>query len=330
MRTALSIAGSDSSGGAGVQADLKTMTMNGVFAMSAITALTAQNTTGVTGILEADPEFLKKQIDAVFEDISPDAVKIGMVSSSGLIKTIAERLQHYKAENIVVDPVMVATSGSRLLEEDAVDTLKKELLPIATVITPNIPEAEILCGMEIHTEEDMVAAAKAIYEDLGCAVLLKGGHNINDANDLLYTKEEVSWFKGKRINNPNTHGTGCTLSSAIAANLAKGFDLKISVQRANNKAPVDPKLIFTVSIALFLVFPPINPAKNIIPHPMICPMMIANNPVENPKDAKYVPVKISAKDTPAPNQISPFSKIDVLLLPIVYASSFHSSFKSNA
>ena len=211
MRTALSIAGSDSSGGAGVQADLKTMTMNGVFAMSAITALTAQNTTGVTGILEADPEFLKKQIDAVFEDIRPDAVKIGMVSSSGLIKTIAERLQHYKAENIVVDPVM-----------------------IATVITPNIPEAEILCGMEIHTEEDMVAAAKAIYEDLGCAVLLKGGHNINDANDLLYTKEEVSWFKGKRINNPNTHGTGCTLSSAIAANLAKGFDLKISVQRAKD------------------------------------------------------------------------------------------------
>ena len=232
MRTALSIAGSDSSGGAGVQADLKTMTMNGVFAMSAITALTAQNTTGVTGILEADPEFLKKQIDAVFEDIRPDAVKIGMVSSSGLIKTIAERLQHYKAENIVVDPVMVATSGSRLLEEDAVDTLKKELLPIATVITPNIPEAEILCGMEIHTEEDMVAAAKAIYEDLGCAVLLKGGHNINDANDLLYTKEEVSWFKGKRINNPNTHGTGCTLSSAIASNLAKGRNLDEAVEKA--------------------------------------------------------------------------------------------------
>ena len=200
--------------------------------MSAITALTAQNTTGVTGILEADPEFLKKQIDAVFEDIRPDAVKIGMVSSSGLIKMIAERLQHYKAENIVVDPVMVATSGSRLLEEDAVDTLKKELLPIATVITPNIPEAEILCGMEIHTEEDMVAAAKAIYEDLGCAVLLKGGHNINDANDLLYTKEEVSWFKGKRINNPNTHGTGCTLSSAIATFLALGYDMPQAVEHA--------------------------------------------------------------------------------------------------
>ena len=160
MRTALSIAGSDSSGGAGVQADLKTMTMNGVFAMSAITALTAQNTTGVTGILEADPEFLKKQIDAVFEDIRPDAVKIGMVSSSGLIKTIAERLQHYKAENIVVDPVMVATSGSRLLEEDAVDTLKKELLPIATVITPNIPEAEILCGMEIQKQSMKILDAQ--------------------------------------------------------------------------------------------------------------------------------------------------------------------------
>ena len=234
MRTALSIAGSDSSGGAGVQADLKTVTMNGVFAMSAITALTAQNTTGVTGILAADPEFLKKQIDAVFEDIRPDAVKIGMVSSSGLIKTIAERLQHYKAENIVVDPVMVATSGSRLLEEDAVDTLKKELLPIATVITPNIPEAEVLAEMQIKNEEDMKNAARMIGDTYHCAVLCKGGHKINDANDLLYFEGNYHWFKGKRINNPNTHGTGCTLSSAIAANLAKGFDLKISVQRAKD------------------------------------------------------------------------------------------------
>lgn len=233
-KTALTIAGSDSSGGAGIQADIKTMQANGVYAMSAITALTAQNTTGVTGIMEVSPEFLEQQLDAVITDIRPDAVKIGMVSSEELIKMISKKLKEYHLENIVVDPVMVATSGSRLLEEDAVDTLKKELLPIATVITPNIPEAEILCGMEIHTEEDMVAAAKAIYEDLGCAVLLKGGHNINDANDLLYTKEEVSWFKGKRINNPNTHGTGCTLSSAIAANLAKGFDLKISVQRAKD------------------------------------------------------------------------------------------------
>ena len=226
MRTALSIAGSDSSGGAGVQADLKTMTMNGVFAMSAITALTAQNTTGVTGILEADPEFLKKQIDAVFEDIRPDAVKIGMVSSSGLIKMIAERLQHYKAENIVVDPVMVATSGSRLISETAIDTLKTQLLPMATVITPNIPEAEVLAEMEIRSEDDMVEAAKKIHEMYHCAVLCKGGHSLNDANDLLYQDGETTWFHGKRIDNPNTHGTGCTLSSAIASNLAKGRDLE--------------------------------------------------------------------------------------------------------
>lgn len=232
MRTALSIAGSDSSGGAGVQADLKTMTMNGVFAMSAITALTAQNTTGVTGILEADPEFLKKQIDAVFEDIRPDAVKIGMVSSSGLIKMIAERLQHYKAENIVVDPVMVATSGSRLISETAIDTLKTQLLPMATVITPNIPEAEVLAEMEIRSEDDMVEAAKKIHEMYHCAVLCKGGHSLNDANDLLYQDGEATWFHGKRINNPNTHGTGCTLSSAIASNLAKGYSLEESIHRA--------------------------------------------------------------------------------------------------
>ena len=232
MRTALSIAGSDSSGGAGVQADLKTMTMNGVFAMSAITALTAQNTTGVTGILQADPEILKKQIDAVFEDIRPDAVKIGMVSSSGLIKTIAERLQHYKAENIVDDPVMVATSGSRLISETEIDTLKTQLMPMATVITPNIPEAEVLAEMEIRSEDDMVEAAKKIHEMYHCAVLCKGGHSLNDANDLLYQDGETTWFHGKRINNPNTHGTGCTLSSAIASNLAKGYSLEESIHRA--------------------------------------------------------------------------------------------------
>ena len=234
MKTALSIAGSDCSGGAGIQADLKTMTMNGVFAMSAITALTAQNTTGVRGILEVDPEFLAQQIDAVFEDIRPDAVKIGMVASSGLIKTIAQRLRFYQAENIVVDPVMVATSGARLIEEAAVETLKKELLPLAAVITPNIPEAEILSGMEIHSREDMEAAAKSISESYGCAVLLKGGHSINDANDLLYGDGKLQWFYGKRIRNPNTHGTGCTLSSAIASNLAKGYSLTDSVKRAKD------------------------------------------------------------------------------------------------
>lgn len=234
MKTALSIAGSDSSGGAGIQADLKTMTMNGVFAMSAITALTAQNTTEVTGILEVEPEFLQKQIDAVFEDIRPDAVKIGMVSSIELIERIAERLTFYQADQIVVDPVMVATSGARLLDEDAVETLKKKLLPMASVITPNIPEAEILSEMEIHTEQERTIAAEKIYKNLGCSVLLKGGHNVNDANDLLFTDQGAFWFMGKRIKNSNTHGTGCTLSSAIAANLAKGFDLKTSVYNAKD------------------------------------------------------------------------------------------------
>ncbi len=198
MYTALTIAGSDSSGGAGIQADLKTMTLNGVFAMSAITALTAQNTTGVKSILEATPEFLGDEIDEIFTDIRPDAVKIGMVSSAGLIRVIAERLRFYHAEHIVVDPVMVATSGAKLIDDDAVATLKEELLPLAEVITPNIPETEVLSGMSVRSEEDMRKAAETI------------------------------------ANNPNTHGTGCTLSSAIAANLAKGFSLEISVKRAKD------------------------------------------------------------------------------------------------
>lgn len=234
MRTALSIAGSDSSGGAGIQADIKTMTMNGVYAMSAITALTAQNTLGVTEIFPVPPEFLAAQINAVFEDIRPDAVKIGMVASTELIHVIAERLRHYRAENIVADPVMMATSGSRLMQTEAVSVLVEKLLPLATLVTPNIPEAEVLSGRTIESKEDMLCAAKHIGETYGCAVLLKGGHSINDANDLLYANEECRWFEGKRINNPNTHGTGCTLSSAIAANLAKGFSLEDSVQRAKD------------------------------------------------------------------------------------------------
>ena len=234
MKTALSIAGSDCSGGAGIQADLKTMTMNGVYAMSAITALTAQNTTGVTGIMEVTPDFLRQQLDMIFTDIRPDAVKVGMVSSSGLIEAIAERLRFYRAENLVVDPVMVATSGARLIESDALSTLTRELLPMAAVITPNIPEGELLSGMKIENEEAMTAAAKKIGDAYGCAVLLKGGHSVSDANDLLYANGELTWFRGRRIDNPNTHGTGCTLSSAIAANLAKGFDLKTSVQRAKD------------------------------------------------------------------------------------------------
>ena len=234
MKTALSIAGTDPSGGAGIQADLKTMTMNGVFAMSAITALVAQNTTGVREIVEMTPEFLGQQIDAVFEDIPPDAVKTGMVASCGLIETIAERLRFYRAKNIVVDPVMAATSGGRLISEEAVETLKTHLLPIAAVATPNIPEAEILSGMTIHSQSDIEAAAKWIGDTYGCAVLLKGGHNISGANDFLYADRAGMWFYGPRIDNPNTHGTGCTLSSAIAANLAKGFDLPTSIQRAKD------------------------------------------------------------------------------------------------
>ena len=234
MKTALTIAGSDCSGGAGIQADLKTMTMNGVYAMSAITALTAQNTTGVRAIQESTPDFLKQQIDAVFEDIYPDAVKIGMVASSELIRVIADRLSFYEAKNVVVDPVMVATSGSALMKNDAVQTLIEELLPVSTLVTPNIPEAQVLSGLSIATKEDMVTAAKQIGDSYHCAVLMKGGHSINDANDLLYANGEFTWFEGKRINNPNTHGTGCTLSSAIASNLAKGFTLSESVQRAKN------------------------------------------------------------------------------------------------
>lgn len=234
MKTALTIAGSDCSGGAGIQADLKTMTMNGVYGMSAITALTAQNTTGVKAIQESTPEFLKQQIDVIFEDIYPDAVKIGMVSSSELIHVIVDRLKWYHAKNVVVDPVMVATSGSALMKDNAVQILIDELLPIAALATPNIPEAEILSGLIIKTEDDMLRAAKRIGDSYHCTVLLKGGHSINDSNDLLYANGGLVWFKGKRINNPNTHGTGCTLSSAIASNLAKGFTLVESVQRAKD------------------------------------------------------------------------------------------------
>ncbi len=232
MRTALSIAGSDSSGGAGIQADLKTMTMNGVYAMSAITALTAQNTTGVSGIMEVTPEFLGKQLDAVFTDIRPDAVKIGMVSSAGLIEMIAEKLSVHHGENVVVDPVMVATSGARLMQENGVEALKQKLLPMAMLVTPNIPEAEILAGISIQNQEDMVEAAAIISRTYHCAVLCKGGHSVNDASDLLYDAGVTHWFYGRRIDNPNTHGTGCTLSSAIASNLAKGFSLEESVRRA--------------------------------------------------------------------------------------------------
>lgn len=234
MKTVLTIAGSDCSGGAGIQADIKTMTAHGVYGMSAITALTAQNTTGVTGIMEVTPQFLEKQLDSIFTDIYPDAVKIGMVSSASLIKVIAEKLKFYQANNIVVDPVMVSTSGSKLIQDEAIETLKTLLFPQAILLTPNIPEASILSETTIEKEEDMIKAAGIISNKYGCAVLCKGGHNINDANDLLYFKDTYKWFVGERINNKNTHGTGCTLSSAIASGLAKGLDLETSIKQAKD------------------------------------------------------------------------------------------------
>ena len=231
MKAVLTIAGSDSSGGAGIQADIKTMLANEVYAMSAITALTAQNTLGVRAVLNVTPKFLSEQLDAIFEDIPPAAIKIGMVSSAELIEVIAQKLINYRAENIVVDPVMVATSGAKLIDDDAIATLTEKLFPIAKVITPNIPELEILSNKKISSKADMSTCAEEIFKRYGCAVLAKGGHGLNDADDLLFDGN-LKWFNGKRINTKNTHGTGCTLSSAIASNLAKGFNLSDSVYNA--------------------------------------------------------------------------------------------------
>lgn len=234
MKTVLTIAGSDCSGGAGIQADIKTMIMNGVYAMSVITALTAQNTTGVFGIQESPVEFVDQQMDCVFQDIFPDAVKIGMLSSPEIMHHVAAGLQKYEAKHIVLDPVMVSTSGHRLMQKEAEETLQKELFPLAEVITPNIPEAEVLTGLKITDADSMELAARAISNEFHISVLLKGGHRVEDANDLLYTDGKTQWLKGERIDNPNTHGTGCTLSSAIASNLAKGYDLTDSVIRAKS------------------------------------------------------------------------------------------------
>ncbi len=234
MKKVLTIAGSDSSGGAGIQADIKTITVHGHYAMSVITALTAQNTTGVFAIENASTSFIEAQIDAVFSDIFPDAVKIGMVSNAEIIEIIVKKLKQYGAKNIVVDPVMVSTSECKLLSSDAENALIEKLLPIGTIITPNIPEAEILCKKSIKNEEDMESAAKEIFNKTKTAVLVKGGHLVNDACDFLYDGNEGTWFKSERILNENTHGTGCTLSSAIASNLAKGLSIKDSINDAKN------------------------------------------------------------------------------------------------
>lgn len=232
MKKVLTIAGSDSGGGAGIQADLKTMLANGVYGMSVITALTAQNTLSVDGIYAVTPEFVGMQLDSVFRDLRPDAVKIGMVYSADIVREIAKKIKAYSAVNIVVDPVMVSTGGSRLISDEAVRVMKENLFALADVITPNIPEAEILSGLSIHSEADMVKAAEIICSMYSCACLLKGGHQVNAANDLLYCNGNAKWFRGQRINNPNTHGTGCTLSSAIASNLAKGSTLSEAVSEA--------------------------------------------------------------------------------------------------
>lgn len=234
MYKILTIAGSDSSGGAGIQADIKTITAHKMYAESAITALTAQNTTGVYSIFDTTPEFVMEQLDCIFTDIYPDAVKIGMVSNKDIIEAIAKKLIEYKAKNIVVDPVMVATSGSNLMKDGTVKTLIEKLIPLATVITPNIPEAQVLSGIEIKTTEDMVKAAGIIAKLTDGAILLKGGHLSDTADDLLYRNGESIWYSAKKISNPNTHGTGCTLSSAIACNLAKGEDLADAVAHAKD------------------------------------------------------------------------------------------------
>ncbi|WP_073075937.1 bifunctional hydroxymethylpyrimidine kinase/phosphomethylpyrimidine kinase [Sporobacter termitidis] len=240
LKKVLTIAGSDCSGGAGIQADIKTITAHKMYAMSAITALTAQNTTGVYGIFEATPEFVASQLDCIFSDIRPDAVKIGMVSSPGIIAAIAERLAFYNAENIVIDPVMAATSGGRLLLDGAAQTLMEKLFPLGTVVTPNIPEAEALSGIEImsgrnvFSQRNMIRAAEIIASMTKGAVLVKGGHLECSADDLLYAGGTARWFSDQRVDNPNTHGTGCTLSSAIACNLAAGYSLADSVRRAKD------------------------------------------------------------------------------------------------
>ncbi len=232
MKKVLTIAGSDCSGGAGIQADIKTITAHKMYAMSVVTALTAQNTTGVYGIQDTAPDLVARQLDCVFSDLSPEAVKIGMVSNAAIIEVIADKLQQYQACNIILDPVMVSTSGSRLLEPHAAEVLRGRLMPLADLVTPNLAEAELLCGFSVLNQEDMLKAARKIAQGTGHAVLVKGGHCVGNADDLLYDDGGPVWFKGEKIHNPNTHGTGCTLSSAIACNLAAGCSMAHSILNA--------------------------------------------------------------------------------------------------
>ncbi|MGN0674770.1 MAG: bifunctional hydroxymethylpyrimidine kinase/phosphomethylpyrimidine kinase [Oscillospiraceae bacterium] len=231
MKTALTIAGSDPSGGAGIQADMKTFAAHGIYGMSVISALTVQNTLGVKDVFNVPEDFFAAQLEAVLEDIPPDAVKIGMMPECGIITKTAELLKKYSIKNIVADTIMISTSGRRLIDEEAVRLLKSEILPLAAVITPNIPEAEVLCGFSIRNEDDMRNAAKTISEETGAAVLVKGGHGNGAAVDILYCCEFYR-FESPRLDNPDTHGTGCTLSSAIACGLACGKTIPESVAAA--------------------------------------------------------------------------------------------------
>ncbi|MVM49707.1 bifunctional hydroxymethylpyrimidine kinase/phosphomethylpyrimidine kinase [Eggerthella lenta] len=236
MEAVLSIAGSDSSGGAGIQADIKTIAAHRLFAETAITALTAQNTLGVTGVLDVDPAFVAKQIDAVFEDIRPAAVKVGMVSSAAIIEAVADALERHAAANIVVDPVMVATSGARLIGDDAIEALKERLLPLADVVTPNMPEAAVLCGFPVNDDASMERAANELSERVQGAVLVKGGHSAARADDVLVARAGAPafWLRAPRVDTQSTHGTGCTLSSAIACGLAKGLPMEEAVRAAKD------------------------------------------------------------------------------------------------
>ncbi|MBX9035218.1 bifunctional hydroxymethylpyrimidine kinase/phosphomethylpyrimidine kinase [Gordonibacter massiliensis (ex Traore et al. 2017)] len=236
MEAVLSIAGSDSSGGAGIQADIKTIAAHRLFAETAVTALTAQNTTGVFGVLDVDPAFVTAQIDAVFDDIRPAAVKVGMVSSAAIIEAVADALERHEARNVVVDPVMVATSGARLIDEDAVEALVRRLLPLADVATPNMPEAEVLCGFAVEDDASMERAARRLAVQVRGAALVKGGHGTERADDVLAADAEASalWLRAPRIDTRNTHGTGCSLSSAIACGLARGWSVEQAVRSAKD------------------------------------------------------------------------------------------------
>lgn len=232
IKKVLSVAGSDSGGGAGIQADIKTIAAFGMYAETAITALTAQNTVGVHGILPVPADFIGEQLDAVFRDLRPDSVKIGMIPNAAAIRVIAAKLLKYRAKNVVIDPVLVSSSGRRLLDQDAQEELLRTLLPLGTVVTPNLPEAFALCGIKAENETEMRLAAETLAKKLPGAILIKGGHLAGEAVDLLWCEERFTRFSSERIDTENSHGTGCTLSSAIACGLARGLSVAESVGTA--------------------------------------------------------------------------------------------------